>query len=260
MAATARLKEAQSRYDALVAEENKLRSTIATADEEEREAVIAAIKAKPSASPYQAVDGEVAKIRTRKQNAEKRLPNLQTELDALRLVIAAENQLVAEAKFASVTADAEACTRIELEGWEEFGKYIAAMHETWLTKIVAPAEERDRIHLEAEASGVLGGDQPETEAKRKFLAAVSAPIQPFSVDFEEAVTRAVKVAVDSGNSGYRITESNHGVSADDQRRLPTLIPDLRATNRNAELSGKTQKVASNNRAVEGFGGGLAVAS
>jgi hypothetical protein len=204
----------------------------------------------PKARPGSELNGEVAKITARERKDLAALNGLEGDLSAVRSVIAAEAERIAEEETAVARAQTQELHAKEEAIWKEAGELFGELANVW-NKYVDLAEEEDRFAM---AKGLDGSGAlavvPAPLSFKSFLLLLhrtatdsEVRLEPYEEQLIDAGTFRTEhggAVYDVRPAGTRQVEVRRKLDYGD--RLIHVLPDLRSVVRKLQLSGRVPTI------------------
>jgi len=218
---------ALAKWEARAAE---LDSKLAESQLEEEQARAEALRVAPTQRPG-GVGTPVDEIVKRRAKMEKELAGLRADLPHARAAVAEFEAEERERLFAEHRKEARRRAEAVKETLTVAGVKFEALFEAYLAFVEASEQ------MNAWAVEVAAGLTDEETRTRWLHEEARLPLQPVPVDLLAFLDVLVKASCDPHGDGYRETDGE-GKRTDDDRVLPTLVPDLRGRNRVAVIEGQ----------------------
>ena len=216
-------------------ERDELRVRIEDTATRENEAVRHSLQEAPRDRAY--ADGKRAtKLKNELERQEKQLQHLDVELRELAPLLREESDRDRQKKLGELRGRLFELGEAEELIWSQCGEVVSELLDLW-DSYREVVEKRDEILQTAIHSGTLTAD--DGEARRELEDLTRGNIVPASGSIDSFVLRLLNVCCDHAGLNCR---DESGRPADQNRRLPALLPDLRDKLKRLQVSGGTFEI------------------
>jgi len=216
-------------------ERDELRVRIEDTATRENEAVRHSLQEAPRDRAY--ADGKRAtKLKNDLVEQEKQLQHLDVELRELAPLLQEESNRDRQKRLGELRGRLFELGEAEELIWSQCGEVVTELLDLW-DSYRSSVEKRDEILQTALHTGVLTPD--DVEARRELEALTRGSIVPASGSIDSFVLRLLDVCCDHDGLNCR---DESGRPADQNRRLPALLPDLRDRLKRLQVSGSTFEI------------------
>lgn len=230
-----RLEELQTALRVRERERDDLHVRIDATVQRETAAIRESLSDEPRDRAYKP-GGRAIKLQSDLKQQQKQLGQLETEIRELEPLVRAEADREREARLGEIRGQLFKLGEAETLVWSQGGEVVSELLDLW-DSYRSVLEERDGILQTALHSGTLTND--DGDARRELEDLTRGPITPANGSIDTFLLRLLDVCLD--HDGLNCRDAG-GRPADQNRRLPELLPDMRDRLKPLSVSGGTFEI------------------